>query len=358
MDTSQDGFEIDYVHVGEEASGGDAICLRYGNLNGLRNQQTVVVIDGGTLDSGEKIVSHIKNYYRTDEVDFVVSTHQDSDHISGLKVVLNKLKANILLMHIPWEHEAEVNSLFKAGFTDAEVAKELQKSLENVRDLEEIAIENGVAIVEPFTGAKSTDGSLHVLGPTKDFYESLVPNFRGTPEAKSQIISSLENILGKVNETAASVIETLDPSTETLTDEGRFTPENESSVIILLTVDDKKILFTGDAGITALTMAADYADSKNLPLNNLHLLHVPHHGSKQNVGPTILNRIKASKSQISAPLKGAPKHPSQRVINALLRRDSRVWITKGGVICHSYNSPSRNGWGPVQEEIFVGKVDD
>ena len=153
MNSMPIGFEIDYIHVGNGESCGDAIALRYGNLTGERSEQTVIVIDGGTQESGEDLVKHILQFYKTDKVDYVISTHQDSDHASGLKVVLQKLSVDYLLMHIPWEHEAEINALFEKEFTDKELEKKLQKSIDNIRDLEEIAIEKDIAIVEPFTGA-------------------------------------------------------------------------------------------------------------------------------------------------------------------------------------------------------------
>lgn len=361
MQPDQSGFEVDYIHVGDESRSGDAIALRFGNLYGPRDQQTVMVIDGGALESGETLVNHIKQYYGTDKVDFVVSTHQDSDHISGLKVVLRDLSVETLLMHIPWEHEEEINSLFENSLGIGEFEDELQKSLENVRDLEEMALDKEVSIVEPFAGVKTSDDSIHVLGPSLEFYCSLVPNFRETPDARNPITSALESILGRASEAISTLRETLDPSTETLDDNGRFIPENESSVILLVSVNGQKLLFTGDAGITALTNAADYADNIGISLSDLYLFHVPHHGSRQNVGPSILNRIRARNSQISAALGGAPKHPSKRVINALKRRASAVYVTKGTTICHPYNAPQRAEWGPVAQEEFnfeVEEVDD
>ena len=43
-----------------------AIALRYGNLYGPREEQTVIVIDGGFADSGEALVKHVRDYYGTD----------------------------------------------------------------------------------------------------------------------------------------------------------------------------------------------------------------------------------------------------------------------------------------------------
>jgi hypothetical protein len=64
-------FEIDYIPVGDEEKGADAIALRFGNLTGQRNEQKVIVIDGGFKESGEKLVKHIKDFYNTDHVDIV-----------------------------------------------------------------------------------------------------------------------------------------------------------------------------------------------------------------------------------------------------------------------------------------------
>ena len=66
-------YEIDYMSVGTGEKGGDAIALRYGNFN-QASEQHVVVIDGGTKESGQALVTHIKKYYnptRTPQ-----STHQ------------------------------------------------------------------------------------------------------------------------------------------------------------------------------------------------------------------------------------------------------------------------------------------
>jgi hypothetical protein len=45
-------YEIDYIPVGEGDKAGAAITLRYGNLNGRPEKQTVVVVDGTFTDCG------------------------------------------------------------------------------------------------------------------------------------------------------------------------------------------------------------------------------------------------------------------------------------------------------------------
>jgi glyoxylase-like metal-dependent hydrolase (beta-lactamase superfamily II) len=79
------GIEIDFLAVGDKAKSGDAIALRFGNLLGNREEQTVITVDGGTLKSGERLVEHVKTYYKTNRVDFGFLTHPDGDHASGMR---------------------------------------------------------------------------------------------------------------------------------------------------------------------------------------------------------------------------------------------------------------------------------
>src|SRR5262252_3385906 len=108
---SSAGYEIDFLAVGEGASSGDAIALRYGNLSGPRSEQTVVTIDGGNLESGDALVKHVLKHYRTDTVDVALLTHPDNDHASGMREVVDKLKVRQLAMHLPWNHSQAVQRL-------------------------------------------------------------------------------------------------------------------------------------------------------------------------------------------------------------------------------------------------------
>src|SRR5690606_18297131 len=101
--------------------------------------------------------------------------------------------------------------------------------------------------------------------------------------------------------------------------------------------------------------AADYASQLGISLDDLHILHVPHHGSKHNVGKTILDRIKAQYAQISC-AKNAPKHPSKKVVNALIRRGSAVYATQGYTIHHHHASADRD-WSAVSPLPFNDEVE-
>jgi beta-lactamase superfamily II metal-dependent hydrolase len=351
------GFEVDMLAVGEASRSGDAIALRFGNLAGPRDQQTIVVIDGGTKDTGEELVSHIKTFYGTDRVDIVVATHPDCDHVNGLKVVVENLKVGTLLMHQPWNHAADVKRDFRDHrFTVSGLSSKLERALADASDLEDLAKRKGVKIMEPFAGVGTQDNTIHVLAPTQDYYCSLLCDFRRTPASKSFGSGLFTSTVTAVREAVKWVMETM--HIETLDDSGMTSAENNSSAIVLFTIDGHKLLFTGDAGIDALTRAADYAESLGIPLTDLRFLHVPHHGSRRNVGPKILNRVKAKTAYISAAAK-SEKHPSKKVINALIRRGANVFSTCGnGLWHHSPDAPARPSYTSVTPLPFNDYVEE
>lgn len=132
--------------------------------------------------------------------------------------------------------------------------------------------------------------------------------------------------------------------------------ENNTSTIILFTVDGHKLLFTGDAGKTALLNAIAYADGLGISLTGMSFLDVPHHGSKRNLNSKILKRMNATTAFISAPPEG-DKHPAKKVVNALKKHGSTVYTNRLSIINHNHNAPNR-GWVAATEEPFYDIVEE
>jgi beta-lactamase superfamily II metal-dependent hydrolase len=341
------GYEIDFLAVGEESKGGDAIALRYGNLHGSRAEQTVVVVDGGYSDSGKALVEFVRNKYGTDEVDIVLATHPDRDHISGLETVLLELAVGHLLMHLPWNHFMPLQEARKSNFQPlASFSEKLAKSMQEASELESIAQSRGVPITEPFTGVVTTDGRLRVLGPSLPYYEELLPQI-ASPESMAQRLAKLSV---RVREAVAGALadETLDH--ETLRDDGVTTASNNSSVITLLDVDGRRSLLTADVGIPALEQGVAVLEAEGFQPGSLRFVQVPHHGSRRSVGPSVLDRLLGQKGQqethstafVSAPRKNPEaKHPAKKVTNAFRRRGYGVHGTQGANKWHHYDAPVR-----------------
>jgi len=324
------GYEIDFLPVGDGERSGEAIVFRCGNLSGPRNEQQIVIIDGGTKESGTELVKHIREYYNTNVADLVVSTHPDADHSAGLLAILENLKVGQLLMHLPWKHSDECRCLFKNGrITEGSLKKTLQASLQNAYDLEQIAREQGVPIIEPFSDSGRIRRDLIVLSPSKSFYELQIANFRATPEPKPEV-SFLQRAKTTVVEAGKKIIETLGFETLKDPEDNETSAENNSSVILLWNYNNGEefFLFCGDAGALALRKAIAVADTHGIDFRLVKFIQLPHHGSKHNVGPVLLDKIVGPKLQEETKVKTAyvsvakedQKHPSRKVANAFRRR--------------------------------------
>jgi len=154
---------------------------------------------------------------------------------------------------------------------------------------------------------------------------------------------------------------------ETLREGGTTSPQNNTSVISQLTLDGSRFLFTGDAGIPALTHALDVLEAEGWQQTDLKFVQIPHHGSRRNVGPAVLDRLlgpeitdaKVGSAYVSAPAKNPEhKHPSKKVLNAFRRRGYHPYATQGRSIVYPHNVPLRAGYVSIDPLPFYTQVED
>jgi beta-lactamase superfamily II metal-dependent hydrolase len=333
-------YEIDFLPVENETQdggkSGDAITARFTVEAEGRN--AVVVIDGGRGYTSAELAEHVVRYYGTQRVDLMISTHPDADHLDGLAGVIDLLDVTELMVHQPRLHAYDVFEF---------------SNLEAVDELLAVARRRGVRLTEPFTGSSRFGGQVTVLGPTASYYEELLQQHLFEEKAAALSASAGVSLMQRGINLLERVTSWL--PVETLTDDGETSPRNSSSVITLLRVGSERMMFTGDAGIPALEAAASYYETVFGPFSSspLAFFQAPHHGSRRNLGPSILNRMigpphaphAAPCTAFISSAKAAPKHPSPKVVNALTRRGCFVAATEGRTICHnSWDSPSRPGW--------------
>lgn len=358
-------YDIDFMLVGEKSKGGDAIALRFGDFSLGREGYTVVIIDGGTNESGEKLVEHVQKFYKTDTADIVVSTHPDADHSSGLSIVMEKMNVGELWMHSPWKNSSSAKKIIEKSTASA---GRLQKSWEHVYELEEIANRKNIPILEPFTNGDASHSNIMILGPSFEYYEELAEQFDESIATKIGRLAkqiTREHLVNFVRETWNNEL-LLEPIEGT-------SPQNNSSVILLLHEGDVPIaLFTADAGVPALENALDHYELEfESSLADIRFVQVPHHGSKRNVGPATLNRMIGAPLQedeghrditgfVSAPKK-SDKHPSKRVINAFTRRGVNV-ISTSESECNIWYHSGYGGWreeyNPIEALPFYSEVEE
>ncbi len=366
--------EIEFLPVGDGCKAGDAIVIRYGDPNTYE----IMVIDGGNLDSGKSVVSHIQNNFGYNAVvTHSVVTHSDADHASGMREVLAGLTVKNLWLHKPWEFASASRPYFaKKNWTDQGLATEIRKEYDIVAELVDTAIKKNITIQQPFAGMSI--GPFRVVSPFQNVYPYFIPQFDRTPDPDQAAIEAAGFWIGKApgllaqqfEKAAAKVQKWIDESweNERLKDGGCTSASNESSVVLYGDFgQSRRVLLTGDAGIWGLTMAKCFADQNGLALQDFMLVQVPHHGSRRNVGPTILNSILGpikpkgtlphSQAYVSAP-KDDDTHPRKMVLNAFMRRGYRVAATQGNKIAYWGGFPPRAGYGALTMLPFATKVED
>lgn len=359
------GYEIDFLPVGNGSSG-DAIAVRYG----IAPNYKIMVVDGGTKESGITLVNHIQKYYKTNRVDYVVNTHPDKDHASGLTEVLENLEVGELWIHRPWRYIKNIVQYVDNSQTP--FLRDKRTTIESIkrrfeeeyyryaRELEKIAEQKDIP-KEPYKGAQI--GDFYVLSPNKEWHLfNLIPNSNKTQEIATEdsksVWDSMKKILFNIKEKLGA---------ETLRDNGVTSRENESSVILYANFERYRyggILLTGDAGNEALQNAYDYACEREVDIShNLQFIQIPHHGSRRNVSPIILNQIigeigeKDSITAFVSAGKNDEKHPRRVVTNAFIRRGCKVVATQGSTKHHYRNMPEREGWTTAESIPFYDEVE-
>lgn len=350
-------LDIDFVAGSNSdpasSSSYDAITIRF--KDDTDQEQKVIVIDGGFSDIGNDVVNHINEHYGTNKVDLMISTHPDSDHLNGLISAIQQLEVQELLIHQPDKYQDDLSE-----FTN----------LDNLNTLLAFAADEGIAITDPYTGLSRFDGRITILGPTEWYYKQLLDE-QLDPEVKAAFArqrtpSVLATTLANLFDKAISYL-----PIETLGDGGVTHPRNNSSVITLLDFRNKRYMFTGDAGIPALEYAAEEYEATfgSFAAAPLNFFQAPHHGSKRNVGKTILNRILGHQGAVHNDnfhgfihaAKASAKHPSPKVTNALMRRgcqQKNLAVTNGLTKWHHSNSPERVGWSSIAPYPILSEDDD
>ena len=363
--------EVEFLAVGEGSRAGDAIVIRYGE----ENQYQIMVVDGGTSETGENMVKHLRDQFGQQvSIEHMVLTHSDADHASGLREVLKNVPVRNLWLHVPWVHAEESAGLFEdKNIPVQKLAEKIKDSCDIVAEIVDLAVDAGTVIHFPFAGEKI--GPFTVLSPTRASYVHLMPQFSRTPEPDRNALVAANmwigkgqppSLLAKLFEKARSwVTETW--GTERLKDGGQTSASNESSVVMYADTGENKYLLTGDAGVNALTWAANNATHWGLPLKQFSFVQIPHHGSRRNVGPTILNALLGDpvpegtattfSAFVSCPAKD-DTHPRKIVLNAFMRRGGRVLATEGQNKVFYGGFAARAGYVTVTPFDFSTQVEE
>jgi beta-lactamase superfamily II metal-dependent hydrolase len=275
------GYEIDFLPVGD--SNGDAICIRYGKRDGF----FIHVTDGAFKDTGESIIKHIETFYGNNVyINNMVLSHACNDHAPGLIPVLERFEVKALWMNRPWRFAKETLDSFHGRYTHQGLIDAMKDKHPYLVKLEQLAVKKGTPVNDAFQG--EWIGNFLVLAPSKERYIRLIPDLDKTPQSYAEAKGVVGKLVEAVKGAVEHVLERWD--FETLDENPPATSaSNETCIVQLGLIDGHKILLTADVGPEGLNEAAEYAAVRGV-LAPPEFVQMPHHGSRRNVTPSILDR--------------------------------------------------------------------
>lgn len=354
------GIEIDFLPVERGNHSGDCIVMRYGNLYEGKDKQSVVVIDGGYSDTKDLLKEHLNKYYNCIQdgkyiIDIMILTHPDQDHIEGLVKIVEDddfIIKHILTM-IPWKVMSP--EWFKDGrITEKSLEKKLEDAFKLLTKLVDLAdseeIRTNIVIPTRLKNPYHYRGAVFTsLGPSLDFYKTCIANCDKTPK-QADYVPYMESASFSNEDREEKYI----PGHIEWNYEETTSEINESSYIFIFEFCNWKILFCGDVGKKGLKMAIDTANKIGVSLDDLYLIKMPHHGSRKNVTPELMDNFSKGKPFcfITCKPNDEGHHPSKRLVNMLKEKGFKVYSTSGSIIRISQNAPDRDWRQAIMTDTF------
>lgn len=289
----------------------------------------------------------------------MVLSHADDDHATGLIGVLEKFDVKNLWMNRPWLYAERIIKHFHGNFTLEGLIEDIKGRHSYLLDLERLALKKGTQIREVFQG--DTIGEFKVLAPTRERYINSIPDFGKTPTRYSaESLGVASNILRAAKAMAKKLLESWDY--ETLAENTETSASNESCVVQYAYLNETGLLLTADVGPIGLTEAAAYANQ--LGFDRPKFVQIPHHGSRHNVTPSVLNAWLGPKlpkgnsfgTAYCSVGSNKEEYPRAQVANAFMRRGFNVYSTRDKSLCHAVGG-GLPGWNAATPAEFQPEVE-
>lgn len=241
----------------EKAFDGECIWVRYGEADKFN-----IIIDSGPAKFLKNFNSLIDKIKALDErVDLLILTHIHDDHIGGFRKYIACLDCNI------------IENIWLNGDA-ASYYKDQVHSVKNIGGLVSAIKSKNINLITPVLEGKVEDfgeASITVLTPT---YEDMINVAMEIEEAS---VHSKKNMdLRDIDDIKDD--DTYDYDSNSL---------NKASISFILSYNDKNIAFLGDAHAECIIEGID----KFWNEDQIHLVKLPHHGSKKNVSLELLEKL-------------------------------------------------------------------
>jgi beta-lactamase superfamily II metal-dependent hydrolase len=296
------------------AGHGDCILVEYGKPSAPRR----VLIDGGTAGTGarlEKALEALGPGAR--KLDLVVVTHVDADHIAGMLAMVEGELA-LEFGDFWFNGYRHLSGLEEMGPVQGETLTTWLVDGDRGRRWNKAFGGKAVVVAAgdaPVTKKLEGGMSLTLLSPTRAKLEALKPVWEEEcqkagldPEEKTreEPVEGLEP-MGPIDVDGLAAAPFLEDAS----------PANGSSIAFIAEYGGRSLLFGGDAHPGVLEAAI-----RRLPGGRIRVdaFKVPHHGSKHNLSPGLLDVVETKRFLFST--NGAYfKHPDREAISRVLVRE-------------------------------------
>ncbi len=269
---------VQFIDIGQ----GDAALIRTpydryilvdgGGSTSFYKQEDVWKQRFNPFEVGEKVLLPLLKRRGVGELEYVIISHFDTDHIGGLIEVIENIPVGSILMNGTYKDNTTVDRLY------------------------ELALERSIPI---YTLKQGTHLSID-------------------KETKLTVIS--KQVTAKQEQRELREVAS----------------QNEQSLVVLLELYDRKLLFTGDIGIgteqallgsLASQWVQAHGTDKHAVKPSVDIMKVAHHGSKHSTSTPWLDYWSPSIAVISAGANNRYGHPHPDVISRLEQAKAEVWRT-------------------------------
>lgn len=268
------------------ATCGDSFWLTYGNLD----DQYHILIDGGTASGDENIKKHILELPKDSELELVIVTHYDSDHIEGIRKLLDVEELPINIKEIWFNSYDKLDTSLELESFGAIMGEQLSLLIEKHKIQLNKSFGEKAVVIENDSESLPTiqlPGGLilTLLSP----YQKQLSELKPVWEKEVREAGKQAGYGSKVEIDDLEIFGVSGPAFDSLSDKA-FSKDtskgNGSSIAVLAEFNKKSILFLGDAFSEVIMKSLDL-----LQIDKVTLLKVSHHGGSKNTDPKLIEQL-------------------------------------------------------------------
>jgi len=285
----------------------------------VSTDRTNILIDGGYGITYENEIQ--PKLDELENLDLVVLTHIDADHICGLIKMVERDKNNRKKIKELWFNSP--NHIKVERTQDEHIDNGHAMRLDKLLKDYNIPVRNNIFFNENIKTEYLINNEirLHLLSPSFDDLEALKNKFKNEEAKKCGIYNGSKINKEKIDFREKNLDE-IDISSIEFGKKGENSIENNSSIAFLMEYNNKKFLFLADANIDTINkslITMGYSENKRL---EVEFVKLSHHGSRNNINSDFLSIVKTDNFVILTNGK-YHYHPNKEIFRLILEHEKR-----------------------------------